>query len=248
MKFIPSLFLFVASALLPFTARAGGIPVFDAANLQQSAISAVEAVNQTLKQIEEYALQLQQYEDQIKNRIAPAAYVWDQAQRTMNKIITLQDQLDYYMNQAGDLNTYMRKFGSVSSYRSNPYFKAATPENKKALLESEELGSEAQKHANDNVVKTLENQQAALKADATSLENIQAKAQTAQGRLEAIQYANQLSSHQANQLLQLRALLMAQIAAENAREQTTAAREARQQAADELCTEGRYEGSSGRVW
>ena len=216
MKFIPSLFLFVASALLPFTARAGGIPVFDAANLQQSAISAVEAVNQTLKQIEEYALQLQQYEDQIKNSIAPAAYVWDQAQRTMNKIITLQDQLDYYMNQAGDLNTYMRKFGSVSSYRSNPYFKAATPENKKALLESEELGSEAQKHANDNVVKTLENQQAALKADATSLENIQAKAQTAQGRLEAIQYANQLSSHQANQLLQLRALLMAQIAAENA--------------------------------
>lgn len=98
MKFIPSLFLFVASALLPFTARAGGIPVFDAANLQQSAISAVEAVNQTLKQIEEYALQLQQYEDQIKNSIAPAAYVWDQAQRTMNKIITLQDQLDYYMN------------------------------------------------------------------------------------------------------------------------------------------------------
>lgn len=59
--------------------------VFDAANLQQSAISAVEAVNQTLKQLEEYALQLQQYEDQIKNSLAPAAYVWDQAQRTMNK-------------------------------------------------------------------------------------------------------------------------------------------------------------------
>ena len=62
---------------LPFSVRAGGIPVFDAANLQQSAISAVEAVNQTLKQLEEYALQLQQYEDQIKNSLAPAAYVWD---------------------------------------------------------------------------------------------------------------------------------------------------------------------------
>lgn len=248
MKYPLAVFTLLLSLALPLPATAGGIPVFDAANLQQSAISAVEAVNQTLKQIEEYALQLQQFEDQIKNSIAPAAYVWDQAQRTMNKIIALQDQLDYYMNQAGDLNTYMRKFGSVSSYRSNPYFKAATPENKKALLESEELGSEAQKHANDNVVKTLENQQAALKADAASLENIQAKAQTSQGRLEAIQYANQLSSHQANQLLQLRALLMAQIAAENARQQTTAAREARQQAADELCTESRYKESSGRGW
>lgn len=248
MKYPLVAFTLLLSLALPLPAKAGGIPVFDAANLQQSAISAVEAVNQTLKQIEEYALQLQQFEDQIKNSIAPAAYVWDQAQRTMNKIIALQDQLDYYMNQAGDLNTYMRKFGSVSSYRSNPYFKAATPENKKALLESEELGSEAQKHANDNVVKTLENQQAALKADAASLENIQAKAQTSQGRLEAIQYANQLSSHQANQLLQLRALLMAQIAAENARQQTTAAREARQQAADELFTESRHEKSSGRGW
>ena len=224
--------------LSPLSARAGGIPVFDAANLQQTTLSAIEAVNQTLKQIEEYALQLQQYEDQIKNSIAPAAYVWDQAQRTMNKIIALQDQLD----------TYMRKFGSASSYRNSPYFKASTPENKKALLESEELGSEAQKHANDNVVRTLEQQQAALKEDAANLENIQSKAQTAQGRLEAIQYANQLSSHQANQLLQLRALLTSKIAAENAREQTIAAREARQQAADELCTESRYEGSSRRGW
>lgn len=98
-RFIP--FLFLLSLSLPLPVRAGGIPVFDAANLQQSAISAVEAVNQTLKQIEQYALQLQQYEDMIKNSIAPAAYVWDQAQRTMNKIIALQNQVEFYMSQAG---------------------------------------------------------------------------------------------------------------------------------------------------
>ena len=119
----------------------------------------------------------------------------------MNKIIALQDQLDYYTNQAGALDTYMRKFGSVSSYRNSPYFKASTLENKKALLESEERGVGAQKRANGNADHTKEQQQAALKKDAANLENIQSKAQTAQGRLEAIQYANQLSSHQANQLL-----------------------------------------------
>ena len=35
--------------LSPLSARAGGIPVFDAANLQQTTLSAIEAVNQTLK-------------------------------------------------------------------------------------------------------------------------------------------------------------------------------------------------------
>ena len=66
--------------------------------------------------------------------------------------------------------------------------------------------------------------------------------------MEAIQYANQLASHQSNQLLQLRGLLMAQIAAENARDQTVAAREARQQATREVIWESRYKKSSGTVW
>ena len=184
-RFIP--FLFLLSLSLPLPVRAGGIPVFDAANLQQSAISAVEAVNQTLKQIEQYALQLQQYEDMIKNSIAPAAYVWDQAQRTMNKIIALQNEVEFYMSQAGNVDTYLRKFGNVAAYRGNPYFQSGggTEENRKALLEAEELGSKAQKNANDNVVKTLENQQTALKADAANLEQLQAKAQSSQGRMEA---------------------------------------------------------------
>ena len=241
------LILFLAS-FLPLPAKAGGIPVFDAANLQQTTLSAIEAVNQTLKQIEQYALQLQQYEDMIKNSVAPAAYVWDQAQRTMNKVIALQNQLEFYTNQAGDVNTYLRKFGSGSSYRTSPYFKAATEENRKALMEAEELGSEAQKNANDNVVRTLEQQQTALKEDAANLEMLQANAQSSQGRMEAIQHANQLASHQANQLLQLRGLLMAQIAAENARAQPVAAREARQQAANEAFFESRHEKSDDIGW
>lgn len=66
--------------------------------------------------------------------------------------------------------------------------------------------------------------------------------------MEAIQYANQLASHQSNQLLQLRALLTSKIAAENAREQTVAAREARRQAMDEKAKESRYEKSDKIGW
>ena len=88
----------------------------------------------------------------------------------------------------------------------------------------------------------------AVDATALTAEQLQAKAQSSQGRMEAIQYANQLASHQSNQLLQLRGLLMAQIAAENARDQTVAAREARQQATREVIWESRYKKSSGTVW
>ena len=110
-------------------------------------------------------------------------------------------------------------------------------------MEAEELGSEAQKNANDNVVRTLENQQEALRQDAANLETLQANAQSSQGRMEAIQHANQLASHQANQLLQLRGLLMAKIAAENARSQTVAAREARIQAMEEQAKVSTYKKS-----
>ena len=34
---------------------------------------------QTLKQIEQYQTQLQQYENMLQNTMAPAAYIWDQA-------------------------------------------------------------------------------------------------------------------------------------------------------------------------
>ena len=81
----------------------------------------------------------------------------------MNKVIALQNQIEFYMEQGGDVDSYLRKFGNLSTYRGSPYFKAATEENRKDLMEAEELGSEAQKNANDNVVRTLENQQEALR-------------------------------------------------------------------------------------
>ena len=52
-----------------------GIPVTDGGNIAQSAVSAIQNVAQTLKQIEEYRIQLKQYETQLRNSLAPAAYV-----------------------------------------------------------------------------------------------------------------------------------------------------------------------------
>ena len=72
-----------ASTLQPLQA---GIPVIDGANLTQSIMTALEAVAQTAKQIQQYQTQLQQYENMLQNTMAPAAHIWDQAQRTINDL------------------------------------------------------------------------------------------------------------------------------------------------------------------
>ena len=190
------------------TSTHAGIPVIDGGNLMQNVMTAIESVAQTLKQIEQYQTQLQQYENQLQNTMAPAAYIWD------------QNTLAYYENQLGSLDRYLDKFQDVAYYRSSPCFNGTagcTPTEKAAMEENRRLASESQKKANDALFKTVSDQQKALKDDARTLERLQVAAQGAEGQLQAIGYANQLASNQANQLLQIRTMLTAQQNAEAAR-------------------------------
>lgn len=196
-----------------------GIPVIDGGNLVQNVMSAMESVAQTAKQIEQYKTQLQQYENMLQNTAAPAAYIWDQAQSTINSLLAAQDTLTYYQNQLGSLDAYLGKFQDVAYYRSSPCFSSAgcSDAERAAMEQNRVLASESQKKANDALFKGLKKQQEALTADARTLQQLQGKAQDATGQLQAIGYANQLASSQANQLLQIRGLLLAQQNAEAVR-------------------------------
>ena len=110
------------SSTLSVTAVQAGIPVIDATNLSQNIMTAIESVAQTLKQIEQYQTQLQQYENQLQNTMAPAAYIWDQAQSTINGLMNAVDTLNYYKTQLGSLDNYLAKFQDVSYYRSAACF------------------------------------------------------------------------------------------------------------------------------
>lgn len=227
-----------------------GIPVIDAGNLTQNVMTAVESVAQTLKQIEQYQTQLQQYENQLQNTMAPAAYIWDQAQSTINGLINAVDTLEYYRNQLGSIDAYLETFQDVAYYRSSPCFSAAgcSDAERAAMEENRRLASEGQKRANDALFKGLEQQQRNLAADARTLEQLQGRAQSAQGQMQAIGYANQLASQQANQLLQIRGLLIAQQQAVGAQLQAQADREAREAASSEQFWSGQPGKSSGRAW
>ena len=205
-------------------------------------MTAIESVAQTLKQIEQYQTQLQQYENMLQNTAAPAAYIWDQAQSTINGLMNAVNTLDYYKNQLGSLDSYLGKFQDVNYYKSSPCFSNAgcSAAEWAAMKQVQQLASESQKKANDALFRGLEKQQTNLQSDAVTLQRLQSAAQGATGQMQAIGYANQLASQQANQLLQIRAMLLAQqnaIAAKAAADQDQAARD---QAMEGSMTKGTY--------
>ncbi len=51
--------------------------------------------------------------------MAPASYIWDQAQRTINDLNQATNTLAYYQNQLGSLDAYLGKFQDVAYYRSS---------------------------------------------------------------------------------------------------------------------------------
>lgn len=230
---------FVASVMtLPAQA---GIPVIDGTNVVQTTISAVNNVQAVAKQIQQYQTQLQQYENMLQNTVAPAAYIWDQANSTINKLLQAQDTLNYYKNQAGSLDSYLKRYQDISYYRSSPCFNSnieCTADELKALHNAEKDSSEARKKANDAVFEVIDQQQETLRTDANNLADLQSQATNAKGQMEAIQAANQLASAQTNQLLQIRSILVAQQTAAATLAQAQADKEAQQAAASEQLRNG----------
>lgn len=213
-----------------------GIPVIDATNVVQTTISAMQNVAAVAKQIQQYETQLQQYQ----NTLAPAAYVWDQANQTISKLLQAQDTLNYYKNQAGSIDGYLSRYQDVAYYRSSPCFTSTgcTDAQRQALLDAQANGSEAQKKANDAVLKGVDRQQQTLATDAANLRQLQSQATSAQGQMQALQAANQLASAQTNQLLQIRGMLTAQATAAATRAQVIADREAQQAASAKQLRDG----------
>lgn len=226
--------------VLPTTPiNAGGIPVIDAANIQQTTVAAIENVAQTLKQIEQYQTQLLQYENMIRNTLAPPAYVWAQAQYTMNKLMHMTDTIRYYGQRYGGLDGYLQRFRNVNYYRGSPCFNLddnCTESAWSILKQGQDASTDAQKSANDAMLRGLDHHSQQIPLDAAQLQILQQRTQTAEGQMEALQYANQLAAHQANQLLQIRHLLIAQHNAINAQNQAEVDQKAMWQAAREAAT------------
>jgi len=230
--------------------RAQGIPVIDGSNLRQNIITAVQQVAAVEKQIQQYQTQLQQYQNMLQNTVAPAAYIWDQASQVMNKLMAAQDTLTFYKNQAGSIDSYLSRYQDVGYYRTSPCFTAVgcSSAQLQAVQDAQAKNSQAQKRANDAVLKAVDQQQQTLTSDAATLQNLQLQATGAQGQMQALQAANQLASAQTNQLLQIRGMLAAQATAAATRASSDADKAALTAAADQTFRSGSYTKSSVQNW
>jgi len=231
----------LGSFVWAFQAHAG-IPVIDGASVAQGTISAVENVAQTLKQIDQYEQQVQQYttqvdqyKNQVQNTLKPVSQIWDDSQSTINNLISATDMISYYEQQLGSLESYLGKFQDLEYYKASPCFTGGgcTDAQRREMEENIELASKSQKEANDAVFQGIKRQQENLRNDTIQLKRLQQGAEGADGQMQALGYANQLASNQANQLLQIRSLLMVQQAAVANQMQAQADKEAMQDAASE---------------
>lgn len=227
-----------------------GIPVIDGSNLTQNIVTAFQQVAAVQKQIQQYQTQLQQYENMLQNTVAPAAYIWDQANSVINKLMAAQDTLTYYKNQAGSIDAYLSRYQDVNYYRSSPCFTTAgcSSSQLQAVQTAQANNSQALKSANDAVLKSVDQQQQTLVSDAATLQNLQSQASGAQGQMQALQAANQLASAQTNQLLQIRGMLAAQAAAAATQASNDADKAALMAAADQTFRSGSYTKSPTKNW
>lgn len=244
--------MLLASTLPGFVmpVHAYGLPVIDASNLSQNIVTAAENVAHTLKQIQQYQTQLQQYENMLQNTTAPSQQIWDSATTTMNQLRGSIDTLNGYKASLGSIDAYLGKFKDLADYRNSPCYSytGCTPAQWAAMTDSERLGSESQKKANDALFKGLDRQLDGLQTDASQLQRLQTAATGATGQLEALGYASQLASHQSNQLLQIRALLIAQQNAIATRDQALVDREAKEAAAATQLRAGTFQRSRLTNW
>jgi len=204
-------------ATLPLSSPGTGIPVIDASNLTQNTVTALKQVAAYAQQVQQYQLQLQQYANQVRNTVAPAAQVWQQAQQTMNGVL---GTVGMFQNGSA-LQSYLNQFQNVN------YWLSAPPGN----YTYQTAGSVAQKQANDALVKGIVAQQAQIQKDAATLQQLQSQASTADGQMKALMAANQLAALQQEQLLQIRELLLQEQQALAARNATLANDEAMREAA-----------------
>lgn len=211
-----------------------GIPVIDGSNLTQNVMTALQTAQSYAQQLQQYSTQLQQYETEIKNSVAPAAYLWDQAQQTISKITSVMNQVQSLRDSnGGALTAYLGNFKDANFYSNSPCFKATgcSGSSYNQMLQNAVTGSMTTKQANDAWMHALDQQQAQLQVDAANLASMQTGTTSAIGQMQALQSANQIASSTANNLLQLRAILIAQQQAAAAKAEADQDKEAQQSAA-----------------
>ena len=201
-----------------------------------------------LQTLYSYMEQMNEWEENV-NLLSD--YVNSPFEDSVNGILDVVDLVDSHMGEYGGIGAYLDLFQTVPAFRLTPCFNQetrCTPARILELMRTDEIGIQGVKRANDRVFRGIDAQQRNLREDATRLRMMQQTISRRQGRNAQIQAAAQLASEQANQLLQIRTLLIAQQQMQAAQAQLQQDREARRLALDEYLTSGEIVDVGPRPW
>ena len=205
--------------LISTSANSTGIPVFDISVFGQSITTALNSAKSVANEVKDYALQLQQYGDMVKNTLAPEAYIWSQGNQLYQTAMSYDQMAQYYMNGTGGITGYLNTYQSAGYYAGSPCFNSTgcSFSDISAIHDKQLAASTAQKIANDAQLKAVSTAQDQLQKDAADLSSIQKAATLDLGRNDMIGTSNQLLGANVNNLLSIRALMMSQQEADNAK-------------------------------
>jgi len=236
---IVPLFAAVLLAMAVATPARAGVPVYDGSNFAQQLIQIAKAVQQVealekqlttmgkqLTQLEAQTTELQaqtpELQQQTKydstNTDLKADYIWGEAKGIFNSLDTITGEVEGLTSKTSDIKDYLEKFGDVDYYSdsNNTGSKCLTGEGECTDVDWAELRKrqadsiKSQKQANDALFNTLKEQMNGIKEDTAALDELQGRAATAEGQMQALGYANQLASAQVKQLMQIRSLMVVQ--------------------------------------
>lgn len=220
----------------PRRVQAQGMGVIDLPNLAQNLITAIETVDQYLTQIQQYQLQFMQVEDMIKNGAAPAVYVWDKVNSISENVQRLDETVLSHTYWVDSMDDYLQRFGDLDYYRSAKCYggdlSCTQSEWDRIIAEAQDqhgLAAQKRKQTIDDLIKTLARNAEQMEDDSDNLDSLRRNSEKAgtQGHMAVAQAGNQLASAQTQQLMQIRALMVAQQQAVAVEMQSKAADDAR---------------------
>jgi len=227
--------------------------------IKQQAEQLLKVSEQVKYQIEQLNLQKNQFNNQIsqydlmkKNskNLAAGNFQWSDASNTIDQLLNSINNISEINENSAQIDQHLANYKDIDQYLNNPDIKNNdySQEKLSRLKANQTEGSKKQKFYNSALYKTLNFEQKQIKENAKRLKNIQNGAQNAEGQMAALQYANQIASHQSNQLLQMRGLAVAQHQASLVREQVLADKIAQEAAITEHFKSGKFKKSPLRKW
>lgn len=194
----------VALALLATPiATMGQMAVIDAANLAQTTISALKALESVINEVQMIANQVKQIENMIQNTQNLGRGVWDNDALPrllrLGQIIEQEQAVVYTMaNVDGLFRQRYPGYRPVAEWsREYDSWTRTTLDTLRGVLSSVRL------HAED------------FATEQARIQVLQRLSDSAEGRMQALQLGNMMAGEQLQQLVKLRQLMMAQINAQN---------------------------------